>query len=133
MALADLVVVMNAGRIAQAGTPRAVFNQPDNEFVARFMGGHNVISIDGRSIAVRSDRLRLMPDLSPVPARALPGTITEIEYQGSFVQVALATATGAELTAQVQEADFDAAPYAIGAAVLATWDPDAAHPLNQES
>src|SRR5277367_4599803 len=50
MALADLVVVMNAGRIAQAGTPRAVFNRPDNEFVARFMGGHNVISIDGRSI-----------------------------------------------------------------------------------
>ncbi len=130
MALADLVVVMNAGRIAQAGTPRAVFNAPDNEFVARFMGGHNVITIDGRSIAVRSDRLRLLPNSSPVPARALPGTITEIEYQGSFVQVGLATATGTELTAQIQEAAFDAAPYVIGASVLATWDQDAAHPLN---
>jgi putative spermidine/putrescine transport system ATP-binding protein len=130
MALADLVVVMNAGRIAQAGTPRAVFNQPDNAFVARFMGGHNVITIDGRSIAVRSDRLRLSSNLSVVTGAAVPGTITEIEYQGSFVQVALATATGAELSAQIQEAAFDAAPYAIGTPVLATWDPDAAHPLN---
>ena len=50
-------------------------------------------------------------------------------YQGSFVQVALASDTGAELTAQIPEATFDAAPYAIGAAVLASWDATAAHPL----
>ena len=39
MALADLVVVMNAGRIEQAGSPRDVFDAPQTEFVARFVGG----------------------------------------------------------------------------------------------
>ncbi|MEM7693686.1 MAG: ABC transporter ATP-binding protein [Pseudomonadota bacterium] len=44
MALADLVVVMNEGRIEQAGTARDVFSRPKTPFVARFIGGHNVIS-----------------------------------------------------------------------------------------
>lgn len=44
MALADLVVVMDRGRIEQAGAPRAVYNEPATLFVARFIGGHNVIS-----------------------------------------------------------------------------------------
>lgn len=44
MALADLVVVMDAGRIEQAGTPRAIYNKPETLFVARFIGGHNVVT-----------------------------------------------------------------------------------------
>ena len=44
MALADLVVVMNEGRIEQAGAAREVFNAPRTAFVARFIGGHNVLS-----------------------------------------------------------------------------------------
>ena len=43
MALADLMVVMNHGVIEQAGHPREIFNHPHTPFVARFMGGHNVI------------------------------------------------------------------------------------------
>lgn len=44
MALADLVVVMNDGRIEQASSPREVFEWPASVFVARFIGDHNVIS-----------------------------------------------------------------------------------------
>src|SRR5580658_8851803 len=62
MALADLIVVMNGGRIEQAGTPRDVFNAPRTAFVAQFMGGHNVIATDHGKIAVRADRLKLHPD-----------------------------------------------------------------------
>ena len=43
MALADLVVLMNGGRIEQQGSPRDIFNAPRTEFTARFMGGHNII------------------------------------------------------------------------------------------
>src|SRR5262249_9402305 len=46
MALADLIVVMNAGRIEQTGAPRDVFNAPKTTFVAQFIGGHNVIATD---------------------------------------------------------------------------------------
>ncbi len=44
MALADLIVIMNDGKIEQAATPRKVFEQPATAFVARFMGDHNVLS-----------------------------------------------------------------------------------------
>jgi putative spermidine/putrescine transport system ATP-binding protein len=43
LALADLVIVMNAGRVEQADTARAVFDRPATAFVARFIGGHNVL------------------------------------------------------------------------------------------
>ena len=38
LSLADLVVVMRAGKIEQMGAPQAVFNQPGNTFVAEFLG-----------------------------------------------------------------------------------------------
>lgn len=44
MALADVAVVMNRGQIEQVGTPRQIFNAPATPFVARFIGGHNVLS-----------------------------------------------------------------------------------------
>ena len=43
MALADLIVVMKSGLIEQVGTPHTIFTKPATEFVARFMGGHNII------------------------------------------------------------------------------------------
>ncbi|NIP45119.1 MAG: ATP-binding cassette domain-containing protein [Gammaproteobacteria bacterium] len=51
MALADLVVVMNEGRIEQASDPREVYNNPATAFVARFIGGHNILTgrVDGTS------------------------------------------------------------------------------------
>ncbi len=42
-ALADRVVVMREGRIAQAGTPLEVWQRPADEFVARFLGFENVV------------------------------------------------------------------------------------------
>src|SRR6188768_2346280 len=44
MALADLVVVMNHGRIDQAASARDIFNKPASAFVARFIGGHNLLA-----------------------------------------------------------------------------------------
>ena len=78
MALADLVVVMNDGRIEQAGTPREVFDHPRDAFVARFIGGHNVLarSIGGveKQFAVRTDRIRILPPGAARPApTASPG------------------------------------------------------------
>src|SRR5262245_26884183 len=43
MTTADLIAVMNAGRIEQLGSPREVYDRPMSEFVARFLGGSNVL------------------------------------------------------------------------------------------
>ena len=44
MTMADRIVVMNAGRIEQIGTPEEVYERPNSAFVARFIGGGNVVS-----------------------------------------------------------------------------------------
>jgi len=43
MTTADLVAVMNGGRIEQLGSPREVYDRPVSEFVARFLGGSNIL------------------------------------------------------------------------------------------
>jgi putative spermidine/putrescine transport system ATP-binding protein len=44
IALADLVVVMDQGRIEQAGSAQAIYSEPQTAYVARFMGGQNVLA-----------------------------------------------------------------------------------------
>lgn len=47
MTLADRVVVMNAGRIQQVGTPTEIYNNPANTFVASFIGSPAMNLMDG--------------------------------------------------------------------------------------
>ncbi len=67
MALADLVVVMNDGRIEQSGTPQHVYREPRTEFVARFMGGHNVLQ--GRVTEVGESQVALVAGGHPFAVR----------------------------------------------------------------
>ena len=43
MTTADLIAVMNGGRIEQLGSPEEVYERPVSEFVARFIGASNVL------------------------------------------------------------------------------------------
>src|SRR3954462_5371195 len=43
MTTADLIAVMNLGKIEQAGSPEEIYDRPRSEFVARFIGSSNVI------------------------------------------------------------------------------------------
>ncbi len=51
IAVADTVVVMDQGRIEQAGTPHDIYTAPSTAYVARFIGGQNVLSGIVASIA----------------------------------------------------------------------------------
>ena len=45
MVMADRIVILDSGRIAQVGTPEEVYNRPDSPFVAAFMGAGNAIRL----------------------------------------------------------------------------------------
>ena len=55
MTTADLIAVMNGGRIEQVGSPEEVYERPRSEFVARFLGGSNVV----RGRAVEANRVSM--------------------------------------------------------------------------
>src|SRR5438874_1133184 len=48
MTTADLIAVMNAGKIEQAGSPEEIYDRPRSEFVARFIGSSNIVK--GRAL-----------------------------------------------------------------------------------
>lgn len=53
MVMADRIVIMNGGEIAQAGSPQEVYNKPNSDFVAAFMGAENLVEINVNSVGDR--------------------------------------------------------------------------------
>ncbi len=127
MALADLMVVMEDGEIRQFGPPRDVFARPANAFIARFIGGHNVLPSEHGLIAVRADRCRL--DVMPGAGPSVSGRVAAVEYQGAMVRVALATDGGEEASALLPDGDFYASPVEPGDAATLVWSERDAHVL----
>ncbi|WP_119418808.1 ABC transporter ATP-binding protein [Desertibaculum subflavum] len=156
MALADLVVLMNAGRIEQAAPPRDVFNRPATAFVARFIGGHNVMAakVNGGSgvvlangvavplaaapglpsgspihVAVRADRMRI--GAAAGNGTVLHGTARAVEYFGPTVQLGVDVAGLEPLSVSVTEQSFFAAPVEPGDPVAVTWSPEDVHVIER--
>ena len=159
IALADQVVVMDHGVVEQAASPRTIYNQPRSPYVARFMGGQNVLSgvvetagkeatlvksTDGTlfdlpaiaeakpgdivNFSVRRDHIRL-DDASDAARNCTAGTVSNVEYQGTFVKVALDTGNREEFIVYLDDDDYYAVPRKVGDRVHATWAPRFNHVL----
>jgi putative spermidine/putrescine transport system ATP-binding protein len=127
MALADLMVVMDEGRIRQAGTPREIFEKPASAFIARFIGGHNVVPTAHGVIAVRADRCRIGP---PGSGPHLSGRVAVVEYQGPVVRVALQTSSGEQAAALLPDDMYFAGPVQPGDPATLVWSETDAHQLD---
>ena len=115
LAVSDQIIVMEAGRIAQAGTPQQLYEQPNSEFVAGFMG--EAMLFDGQALAdgtVQLGPLRVQPRQPVAPGAVkvavrpeawrlsldeaspgLRGTVQKSAYLGSFQELTLDTVLGA--------------------------------------
>jgi putative spermidine/putrescine transport system ATP-binding protein len=127
MALADLMVVMDMGRIKQAGTPREIFERPASAFIARFIGGHNVVTTNAGAIAIRADRCRIgVPGDGPF----VSGHVAAVEYQGPVVRVSLETPSGEQAAALLPDNMFFAEPVNPGDPATFIWSEADAHRLD---
>lgn len=118
-AIAERVIVMNHGRVAQIGPPEALYAQPANAFVARFLGLDNLL--EGQVVAESGGRVVRTalgdfpaPDgahgsvqvlIRPEVARldgggdfAIEGRLAERSFRGSVVRAILAHPSGVRLT-----------------------------------
>ncbi len=109
--LADHIVVMDAGRVAQIGPPQAIYRSPASPFVARFLGLTNLLEGTVRAESGRTWVDTPIGDL-PIPARptgrvtvlirpdaaslerttgtVLHGTVTDLSFRGTNCQVGVA-------------------------------------------
>jgi putative spermidine/putrescine transport system ATP-binding protein len=126
LALADEIIVMNNAKIEQAGAARDVFNTPRTAFVARFMGGHNVLKlVQGDTVALRSDDMIVTAQGDG----RLDGRIIGIEYQGTHVALTAELAGGQEVTARMPDAVFLQTPKDLGDVIGLNWEDRVAHPV----
>jgi multiple sugar transport system ATP-binding protein len=106
MTMADKIVVMNAGRVEQFGSPLELYDKPTNMFVAGFLGSPSMNFIDGRSEAggLRTKDGTLI-DLGAIPVegqgKALvygirPEHLEIVSEGGHVAKVLLVEPTGAE-------------------------------------
>lgn len=121
MTLADRIVVMQAGRIEQIGTPLELYDNPANEFVATFIGAPSmnlmygtltkgVVNLAGHSVALPGVegagqvRLGVRPEHLALSSegRGLPMQVKVVEPTGSETMVFL-TFDGRDVTAVFRE------------------------------
>ncbi len=92
MTTADIIAVMNSGRIEQAGTPDEIYDRPRSEFVARFIGSSNIVrgkALDADHVSVAGVPLRC------AGRRLVPGEPTAISVRQHEVRLSIAEpATG---------------------------------------
>jgi len=73
MTLADRIVCLDAGRIAQIGTPDEVYNSPENLFVAGFIGSPPInlltATAEGRVLHLADGQNLTLPDTAPAFAK----------------------------------------------------------------
>jgi putative spermidine/putrescine transport system ATP-binding protein len=147
LALADVIVVMEGGQVQQAGPARDIFEAPCSAFVARFIGGHNVVAgqvvalVDGHAVlrtaagefrvpgkalvgseaavAVRSDKVRLVG--ANDGRSSLRGRVANIEYHGPWLRVRLEGEALDDFVVMVADQQFHQNPVEIGDAVAAVW------------
>ncbi|MBA2398919.1 MAG: ABC transporter ATP-binding protein [Bradyrhizobium sp.] len=83
MTTADMIAVMNGGRIDQLGTPEDIYARPESEFVARFIGASNVIkgtARDGNHVSFAGATLKVVG--APLtPGQSAPVAIRQHDIQ----------------------------------------------------
>jgi iron(III) transport system ATP-binding protein len=122
MTTADVIAVMNSGRIDQLGSPEDIYARPESEFVARFIGASNVIKGTARDenhvsfagatlavvgarltagqsapVAIRQHDIQLSTQAPASPGNTIKAVVTRQVYLGAHRDYMVETADGTAL------------------------------------
>ncbi|MDN2566946.1 ABC transporter ATP-binding protein [Aquibium sp. A9E412] len=143
LGMSDSVVVMGNGVIQQAASPQELWNRPVSAFVARFLGGSNLLRAERRGAEARLADGTVMKVHGPAPdgpvelavrpelvtigegaddgANAVPATVRETIFLGEAIKI-VADVAGHTLEARVPVARAEAAR--PGARLVLRWRPE---------
>ena len=153
MTMADEIAVMHDGRIEQRGSATDLYETPQTEFVANFLGTSNLLDarLRGRGeyvteagdvirapvsregavrVGVRPEKLRIV-DAPPEGANVVRGRVDVAAYLGVSLQFVVRTPAGDEIT--VIEQNRDAPTPGPGQEVVLAWRPEHTFVVTKES
>jgi ABC-type Fe3+/spermidine/putrescine transport system ATPase subunit len=82
MILADRIVILEEGRIAQAGPPEELWHRPANAYVADFLGATNRLPLEGGVLLFRPEEARILPPGGMLDGPVFEGTVAHCAYAG---------------------------------------------------
>ena len=113
LAVSDQIIVMDAGLVAQAGSPRQLYEEPATEFVAGFMGEAMLFAATAdatgavalgpltlrprKAVAAGPVKVAVRPEawgVGAAGAGGLEGSLVKCSYLGSFFELTVATTLG---------------------------------------
>jgi putative spermidine/putrescine transport system ATP-binding protein len=99
LTMSDRLAVFNQGKIEQIGPPAQVYEHPESEFIAGFVGVSNVIERDGRRYTIRPEKINLVEDGQEPQAgmHVEPGEIRDVQYVGPLTRFHVTLDRGGEL------------------------------------
>lgn len=139
LTMSDRIAVINQGRIQQLDTPRRLYDQPANRFVAAFIGDSTFLPVEphpdgprlqgrplhlpetasrgGSTLMLRPERLHLLEGPPPPGTNHLQGTLEAVVYQGESLLLQVTLPDGATLAARTPttaNAPAPGAPVTLG-------------------
>jgi len=161
-AMADRVVIMSQGEIAQIGSPKDIYRAPANRFVAEFVGRNNIltgtlVSQDGTGVVISTPSGKFVattPEMSrpdgsdatfvvsadlvnvslsePDAENRIQCTLISEEFVGSMVTLFLESPDSHEFKVQMQERDLIELDLHSGSQIWLCWAVENAHVLDGE-
>jgi putative spermidine/putrescine transport system ATP-binding protein len=104
LTMSDRLAVFNQGKIEQVGPPAEVYEHPENEFIAGFVGVSNVIERDGRRYTVRPEKITLLMngETPQVGSHVEQGLVRDVLYVGPVTRYQVTLDRGGELQVLAQ-------------------------------
>jgi spermidine/putrescine transport system ATP-binding protein len=159
LTMSDRIAVMNDGLVEQLAPPREIYERPATAFVAGFIGTSNlltgtlaepgVLRLGDRGrvrlangshavgetvqVTVRPEKIRIGAEEPPAEVSAVPGTVSEVVYLGTYNSYAVSLAGGAEVTVFEQNAHDSSSTAERGDAVWLSWQPQHSYAIGSRA
>jgi putative spermidine/putrescine transport system ATP-binding protein len=131
LTMSDRLAVFDKGRIEQVGSPADVYEHPQTEFVADFVGVSNVLERSGRRFTIRPEKIRMTDEAAD---EGEPGTVREVVYVGMITRYVVDLDAGGELVVVRQnlETSSQEALAEQGKRVRLSWRPEHTYEIGKE-
>ena len=129
LTMSDRLAVFNNGRIEQIGTPADVYEHPETEFVADFVGVSNVLERNGSRFTIRPEKIVMRED-----GDGEPGVVRDVVYVGMVTRYIVDLDGGGTLVVVQQnlETSSQQALEARGRRVRLSWRPEHTYEIGKE-
>ena len=131
LTMSDRMAVFNEGRIEQIGSPAEVYEHPETEFVAGFVGVSNVLERGGRRFTIRPEKIRMTEALG---GEGETGVVRDVVYAGMVTRYIVDLHAGGELVVVRQNLETSSQQVleAKGKRVRLEWQPEHTYEIDKE-